>query len=190
MASATETTQVLFSFRHLDSTDNDFHIPCPFPSSLVGPKAHLQPNYANAFQDAVEPILAKHKADCLRASPKQCIDCSSPTTQAFQVPNSSLHHSPETDGKEPTVQVLVVPLCDKKACAENATTNMRLFLQKVTAVQKNADRGACQVCEKTEGTKNCIGCKQVSYCGKGCQKKDWKGHKTVCGKSVQEMGKS
>lgn len=175
---ASSTVPVLFSFRHLDSTSNDFHLPYPFPIRLVGPGAHLQPNYANDFQDAVEPILARHRGDCLKASPKQCIDCGSPTTQAFQVPNSSLHHSLETDGKEPTVQVLVLPLCDKTSCAQNAT-----------AGQKRADVGACEVCGKIEGTKRCSGCKQLSYCGKECQKKDWKRHKTYCGKSVQEMGK-
>lgn len=186
----TSTTQVLFSFRHLDTTDNDFHLPYPLPTSLVGPEAHLTPGYANRFQDAVEPILAEQQGRCLKACPKQCIDCSAPTTHAFQVPNSSLHHSPETDGKSPTVQVMVLPLCNKSSCAENAAANMRMFQQRALASQKKAEQGACEVCEKMEGTSRCTGCKQVSYCGRACQKKDWKRHKLYCGKSVQELGKA
>ena len=189
MMASPPTTSVLFSFHHLDSTANDFHIPYPLPSSIIGPQAHLQPNAANDFQEAVEPILAKHKLDCLRASPKQCIECNSPTTQAFQVPNSSLHHSKDTDGKEPTVQVLVLPLCDKPSCAEAAAAKMQVFQQRALAGQQRAERGVCEVCEKMEGTKRCGGCKTVSYCGAECQKKDWKRHKRACGKSVQEMGK-
>lgn len=109
--------------------------------------------------------------------------------QGLPVPNSSLHHSPETDGKEPTVQVLVLPLCEKRVCAENAAENMHLFLQKVAVGQSKAERGVCAVCEKEEDTKRCTGCKMVSYCGRECQRKNWKAHKKFCGKSVQEMGK-
>lgn len=43
--------------------------------------------------------------------------------------------------------------------------------------------GACEVGEKIQGSRKYTGCKQVSYCGRACQK-DWKRHKTCCGKSV------
>lgn len=52
----------------------------------------------------------------------------------------------QTDGKEPTVQVLVLPLFEKKVCAKNAA--VQLFLQKAAAGQSKADRGLCEVCEK------------------------------------------
>ena len=28
--------------------------------------------------------------------------------------------------------------------------------------------------------KRCTGCKKTMYCGKKCQKKDWKEHKLIC----------
>ena len=86
--------------------------------------------------------------------------------------------------------MLVLPLCDKKVCSENAAANMQTFLQNTMNEQNKADRGAYAVFEKLEGTKKCTGCKAVSYWGKECQKKHWKGHKTVCGKSVQDLARS
>jgi hypothetical protein len=42
----------------------------------------------------------------------------------------------------------------------------------------------CHFCHKKSGDlKRCLGCKKVSYCSKGCQKRHWKlGHKTLCRK--------
>jgi hypothetical protein len=37
----------------------------------------------------------------------------------------------------------------------------------------------CAVCEE-ESQFTCEGCKVARYCGKECQKKDWKAHKKVC----------
>ena len=43
---------------------------------------------------------------------------------------------------------------------------------------------ACGRCGKKkegeEGLKRCMGCKKMLYCGKDCQKKDWKAHKKDC----------
>ncbi|XP_031572249.1 uncharacterized protein LOC116306350 isoform X2 [Actinia tenebrosa] len=43
----------------------------------------------------------------------------------------------------------------------------------------------CHFCHKTSGDlKRCMGCKDVSYCSRDCQKKDWKqNHKAVCRKN-------
>lgn len=42
----------------------------------------------------------------------------------------------------------------------------------------------CSFCRKTEAKtesfNQCAACKQVYYCGKQCQKSDWKQHKVVC----------
>lgn len=38
----------------------------------------------------------------------------------------------------------------------------------------------CKLCGKTEGLKQCTQCKEVKYCSKECQVKDWKEHKFEC----------
>jgi len=39
---------------------------------------------------------------------------------------------------------------------------------------------ACNVCRKWSQRMNQCPCKQVYYCSRHCQKKDWKGHKLIC----------
>jgi len=41
------------------------------------------------------------------------------------------------------------------------------------------DSGSCNSCSKVATTK-CTGCKQVYYCGRDCQRKNWKLHKPTC----------
>jgi hypothetical protein len=38
----------------------------------------------------------------------------------------------------------------------------------------------CKVCGKVEGAQRCSRCRTVSYCGKVCQKADWRLHKLIC----------
>ncbi|MDB9786838.1 zinc finger MYND domain-containing protein [Bacteriovoracaceae bacterium] len=37
-----------------------------------------------------------------------------------------------------------------------------------------------ETCHKTQSLKECGACGSVSYCGRGCQSKDWTSHKKVC----------
>ncbi|GFH50162.1 hypothetical protein CTEN210_06638 [Chaetoceros tenuissimus] len=49
--------------------------------------------------------------------------------------------------------------------------------------EKDVEHTTCDRpgCTKV-GSKQCQGCKLVSYCGRECQRKDWKAHKKVCNK--------
>jgi hypothetical protein len=53
----------------------------------------------------------------------------------------------------------------------------------------NADLRKCKGCSSTEKKRGdyqiCSRCKTVHYCGRECQKKDWKHHKLVCGSSAK-----
>ncbi|KAK8193717.1 hypothetical protein IWZ00DRAFT_487865 [Phyllosticta capitalensis] len=43
----------------------------------------------------------------------------------------------------------------------------------------------CAVCGKTKDTKKCAACGRVRYCGRECQRLDWRaGHKRVCGVGI------
>lgn len=48
-------------------------------------------------------------------------------------------------------------------------------------ISKDAVGGTCSHCHKqVEVLNRCSACKSVAYCGKECQKEDWKNHKAVC----------
>ncbi|KAK7423559.1 hypothetical protein QQX98_001017 [Neonectria punicea] len=52
---------------------------------------------------------------------------------------------------------------------------------------------ACVVCQKTsaEGNiKRCAKCSTTPYCSRECQKRDWKAHKKICGKTTVPPGPS
>jgi len=51
------------------------------------------------------------------------------------------------------------------------------------------DSGTCPACGKVATTK-CTGCKQVYYCNRVCQKKDWKLHKPTCKAMAYRIGSS
>jgi hypothetical protein len=48
---------------------------------------------------------------------------------------------------------------------------------------------ACNACGETlRPLSSCAGCKKVRYCGKKCQKDDWKEHKEDCKKIATTSG--
>jgi hypothetical protein len=42
---------------------------------------------------------------------------------------------------------------------------------------RKIEEGVCFVCRAQHAPKRCSRCKNVWYCGKDCQRKDWKRHK-------------
>jgi hypothetical protein len=44
----------------------------------------------------------------------------------------------------------------------------------------NGEGTVCVLCGSNGPTKKCGQCKKVSYCGRECQRKDWKQHKPKC----------
>ncbi|KAK6197130.1 hypothetical protein LQW54_010925 [Pestalotiopsis sp. IQ-011] len=45
-------------------------------------------------------------------------------------------------------------------------------------------RFSCAICNSKQ-TKTCAGCKSTAYCGKACQKEDWRCHKLLCSSLAQ-----
>ena len=74
------------------------------------------------------------------------------------------------------MQIVKAPLHNQAA---TGVDHMRVAERK-----KRVALAACAVCHTQEAAmdvfKKCRGCKEVVYCGKACQKKDWKTHKKVC----------
>jgi hypothetical protein len=53
---------------------------------------------------------------------------------------------------------------------------------------KNRGATACEACDAiAKGQLHCTGCKQVYYCNRRCQKKNWTHHKQWCGKTKDEL---
>jgi xylose isomerase len=59
-----------------------------------------------------------------------------------------------------------------------AQQKMARFAESAAEMARNEK--ACRVCEALEKTKKCSGCEKVYYCGRECQRADWKAHKSSC----------
>jgi hypothetical protein len=147
-------------------------------SRLVGPlSANPNQHYQKQFLSTIHPIINQHYAACLAASGRKCNSCTKPTAAVLTSPMSWLHHS-----ADPFVNVLVTPVCESGGRCEMQARNE---IQKMMEDVGTGDQGellACKVCAKVEGAQRCARCRAVSYCGKDCQKADWKAHKVGCRK--------
>lgn len=91
-------------------------------------------------------------------------------------------------------------MCDKPECDLKTRQQMQDFMALMSAdaegmkqpegIVKPKERmevGPCRVCDKTEKTFRCAGCKVVFYCGKEHQKEDWPLHKAICKKVAKGL---
>ena len=126
-----------------------------------------------------------------------CASCGHPRTRIINTPMTLLHLVC------PSVAIMVSAVCDSETCEkhirEEVLTGMRQMKDMFPMTMPNmlgvdellkGDREVlrqCEVCEGEEGWKACAACKRVGYCGRECQKEDWKVHKTIC-KWLSEEG--
>lgn len=109
----------------------------------------------------------------------------------------------------PTVAVTLAPVCDKEECTDivrrEIFSNMRAMrdmfssapgwqmgafseeegVKEILAGEKEARR-ECEACGEVKGWRACTRCRMIGYCGKNCQKEDWRVHKLVCRWLVEE----
>lgn len=57
----------------------------------------------------------------------------------------------------------------------------------MSEMHKFCSYSLCQFNRREAGSAllSCKGCGQARYCGKECQRGDWKGHKKICGKRLK-----
>lgn len=84
---------------------------------------------------------------------------------------------------------LVTAVCGREGCEIEARRRIQEIIGEVT-MEAGAGSGsglgttevmACKSCGKVEAARKCAGCGVVAYCGRKCQRGDWKAHKKVCG---------
>jgi hypothetical protein len=69
-------------------------------------------------------------------------------------------------------------LTEMRAAGGISTNKQTLAPKEVKKRAKDMNKaGICFVCKKGDSKNKCARCKKVSYCGTGCQRKDWKRHK-------------
>ncbi|OMP84884.1 Ubiquitin carboxyl-terminal hydrolase 18 [Diplodia seriata] len=92
------------------------------------------------------------------------------------------------------VEVLVTPVCARDNCGVLARKRLRCAMEDTHNDHEHGERVTvrppqglgdvgCKVCgsEPEGGAKRCAGCGVVRYCGRECQRGDWRaGHKRVC----------
>lgn len=75
-----------------------------------------------------------------------------------------------------------------KTALETFAPDIAREIERASAEQsKDMSLRKCEWCNQMESAlgefKHCVACKQVAYCGRQCQKADWKQHKKVCRKN-------
>ncbi|KAH7052406.1 hypothetical protein B0J12DRAFT_72628 [Macrophomina phaseolina] len=102
--------------------------------------------------------------------------------------------SAQAERRRKRVDVLVTPVCGRAECGDVARARLRRAMEgdmldggggadgeTVVPRPQGPEDPRCRVCGKVEGTKRCAGCGVVRYCGRECQRADWRrGHRRVC----------
>ncbi|KAF2711141.1 hypothetical protein K504DRAFT_466162 [Pleomassaria siparia CBS 279.74] len=176
----------------------------PIPTALIhkGPSTEGSSKFRREFIAAVKPAMEQSQESCdakIRGSSNTCLSCGRRATASKTVPMSQL------SAPEPYIVVQVLPTCGGKECGRHALDMMNEILkedlrsgsfptmdqdrglsqQQISSVPLPTPSRECEACGKIPETpKACPRCR-ITYCGKECQKDDWKAHKKVCAQIVQ-----
>lgn len=146
-------------------------------SRLVG-EAAMRPDqaYQVLFKSTLDTILEPHFQDCMEASARYCFSgCGKPSATLVVTPMSWLHRS-----DDPHIVIFMVAVCEHGGKCENQARKEVKELIAETGPGEEGELLTCHCCGKMEGVARCGRCRLISYCGKECQRADWKRHKRVC----------
>lgn len=160
----------------------------PIPAILCG-AAPPPADAEELFIDVLSSALGAHQAECVTAAAEAgqgCDICEAEVGEAVLSPVSFLHLA---EGEQ-RVDVLVTPVCGKDECGQLARRRVRCAMEDEHAHEEERVRverpqgvgEGCRVCGEGAGeTMACKGCGVVRYCGRECQRVDWKReHKRLC----------
>jgi hypothetical protein len=143
------------------------------PASLCAP-ADVQSTsaYMELFRRKIGAIIPKYQVECDRKAGDACTNCGGRSITSLLTPCSYLHKS-----EDPFINVLLHPVCGLPQC--RSATGL-LIQETMNGVDELSKEMGCEVCGKCDGVRKCSKCKTVEYCGRDCQKQDWRNHKKVC----------
>ena len=176
-------TNVLFRYSVFDGASiTSFEHSHPVPDFLCQlDPGHLQssPQFFAAFVDAISVVNSQHHDECMRTiTTTYAGGCGKPARDAIKSP------TPLLQMVEPTIAIQVIPICSDRPCEAKARaealTGQHEALQELQENEQKAFlKMKCETCGKADANR-CVGCGQVAYCGKECQKQGWKAHKREC----------
>ena len=149
----------------------------PAPEWLFDERVDNTPTYLKMLSDTFHGAI-------LRETPWRCLGCNRKATYLLPRPFCFVQQG--------AIANRLVPVCQSEECKHIATVHlneMEEYLDKKVQSEigvssatsmRRIDPQPCGNCGIVGLVKACKRCKQIAYCGKECQKMDWKRHKPEC----------
>ena len=168
-------------FNGEDSTYVEYTHPVPVFLCQPDPSQKISRQFYEAYTDLLTLVNGLHHDECMSKITAPCI-CGKPAKDALKSPINLLHLA------QPMIIMQSVPVCGDKVCGVQVGKQLMEKQNKTMATAREEENKVfmkmdCDVCKSLDA-KRCAGCGRVAYCGKECQTKAWKKHKSECGRKM------
>jgi len=173
-----QTSSVLFIF-HFGSAELPLQFYEDVPSTLITQAtAANSSEYQQLFEEVKHKVVAAHQDEILPKDPenkKRCTFCIRKAIRFLNFPMSVL-----VNQEQPHICIFCARVCGAPLCETKGWQYIDRTMAVATKDQPPTVYLRCKMCGATGNVSKCSRCSVAAYCGKECQKNDWRFHKKAC----------